>query len=375
MPDAAPLIETSTSSAPAGAEAAWVKGSGGVRLRAALFRPASGRPRGSVVLSGGRTEPIEKYYETVADLLERGFVVLAHDWRGQGLSQRGLADPLKGHARGFKAFLDDYRLLIDAYQDRLPKPWIAMGHSMGGCLTLLALANGEQRFASAILSAPMLGVQTGGVALPMARALAGLNVLVGRAGRYALGNAGKPFDDNFEANALTHDRERFARTCALLVAEPALALGAPTYGWLDFAFRATAYLARPERLNAITVPVVIVSAEEDRLVDNAAQQAAARHLPQGKFINVPGAFHEILMETDPMRNIFLRAFDVLTGRVAPPPAEAPKPAAAPAPTPAPAAARAGSGPRPGRRQAGSGQGAGREEARGQEAGRREGRCT
>ncbi|MGH6965950.1 MAG: alpha/beta fold hydrolase, partial [Phenylobacterium sp.] len=339
MIDAAPLVETSASPSPPGGEASWFKGAGGARLRAALFRPkAAGRARGSVILSGGRTEPIEKYYETIADLLERGFVVLAHDWRGQGLSQRGLADPLKGHASGYKAFLDDYRLLLDAYQDELPKPWVAMGHSMGGCLTLLAMANGERRFASAILSAPMLGVQTGGVALPLARGLAGVNVMLGRAGRYVLGNAGKPFDDNFDGNVLTHDARRFARTNALLVAEPKLALGAPTYGWLDFAFRATAYLARPERLSVVTVPVVIVSAEEDKLVDNAAQLAAARHLPQGKFINVPGAFHEILMETDPMRNIFLRAFDALTGRTAPQPAEAPKPAApapAPAPTPAP----------------------------------------
>src|SRR6185436_17407227 len=122
-----------------------------------------------------------------------------------------------------------------------------------------------------------LGLQTGKVALPLARSLAGLNVLIGRAGRYMLGQAGKPFDDAFEGNALTHDRRRFARTCGLVAAEPKLALGAPTWGWLHFAFRAVAYLARPDRLHAITVPVVIVSAEQDKLVDNAAQQAAARH--------------------------------------------------------------------------------------------------
>jgi alpha-beta hydrolase superfamily lysophospholipase len=334
MLEAAPLIETLDAQAPPGGEASWFKGAGGVRLRAALFLPPPGRPRGSIILSGGRTEPIEKYYETIADFLDRGFVVLAHDWRGQGLSQRDLTDPLKGHASGYKAFLDDFRALLGAYADRLPKPWVAVGHSMGGCLTLLAMASGETRFAGAILSAPMLGVQTGGVPKAAAKGLASLNVLFGRAGAYTMGDPGKPFDDDFATTRLTHDRARFQRTCGLYAAEPKLGLGAPTWGWLDFAFRANAYLARPERLSAITVPVVIVSAEEDKLVDNAAQQAAARHLPQGKFINVPGAFHEILMETDPMRNIFLRAFDALTGRVAPKPAEAPQPA----PTPAPAAA-------------------------------------
>ncbi|HEX5263038.1 MAG TPA: alpha/beta hydrolase, partial [Phenylobacterium sp.] len=126
MADTAPLIETVDAKAPPGGEAEWCAGAGGAKLRAALFTPPlvknGGRARGSIVLSGGRTESIEKYYEFIGDCLARGFVVLAHDWRGQGLSQRALADPLKGHARGYKAYLDDFRMLLDGYSDRLPRP-------------------------------------------------------------------------------------------------------------------------------------------------------------------------------------------------------------------------------------------------------------
>lgn len=335
MLDSAPLIDVPEDPVPEGAEADWFVGAGGMKLRAALFTPP-GRPRGSVVLSGGRTEPIEKYFETIRDFMDRGFVVLAHDWRGQGLSTRELPDRLKGHAKGYKGFLEDFRRLLNAYEDRLPKPWIAVGHSMGGCLTLLAMANGEKRFAGAVLSAPMLGIQFGKVAPVAARALTWLNLTLGRASQYTLGQTGKPFDDVFEGNALTHDERRFARHRAQVRANPDLALGSPTYGWLDFALKATAFLANPERLRSVTVPVDIVSAGEDKLVDNAAQAAAARNLPQGRLITVPGAYHEILMETDDMRNIFLRVFDALTGKAAPKPAEAPKAAAAPAPAPAPA---------------------------------------
>ena len=141
----APLGDLPDDPVPPGAEADWFVGAGGAKLRAALFTPP-GRARGTVVLSGGRTEAIEKYYETIRDLLERGFVVLTHDWRGQGLSARELPDRLKGFARGYKPFLEDYRRLLNTYEARLPKPWVAVGHSMGGCLTLLALANGEKRF-------------------------------------------------------------------------------------------------------------------------------------------------------------------------------------------------------------------------------------
>lgn len=336
MFEPAPLVDIPDDPVPPGAEADWYPGAGGARLRAALFTPG-GRPRGSIVLSGGRTEPIEKYFETIRDFMDRGFVVLAHDWRGQGLSVRELPDRLKGHAKGYKSFLEDFRRLLNAYETRLPRPWIAVGHSMGGCLTLLAMASGERRFAAACLSAPMLGLQLGKVSPAAAGALTWLNLTFGRATKYTLGQAGKPYDDVFDGNILTHDARRFARYRAQVSANPDLALGGPTYGWMDFALKATAFLSRPERLRGVTVPVEIVSAGEDRLVDNSAQAAAARNLPQGRLITVPGAYHEILMETDDMRNIFLRVFDALAGKTAPKPAGAPKPAPAAAPAPAPAA--------------------------------------
>lgn len=339
----APLISIPGAPTPAGGQAAWFKGADGAALRAALF-PAKGAPKGSIVLSGGRTEPIEKYFEVIDDLTGRGYVVLAHDWRGQGLSQRELPDRLAGHARGYDAFLSDYRALLAKYEAQLPKPWFAIGHSMGGCLTLLALAKGEApRFEGAILSAPMLGVQLGGIPLPMARLLAGFNAFLGRAGAYVRKDAPA---ETFENNVLTHDRARYERAKAQVAAHPALDLGGPTWGWLDFALRATAYLADPENLRGVTIPVVVVSAERDRLVDNNAQRAAAANLPAGEFVSVPGAYHEILMETDNMRNIFLRALDALLGKSAPasvapsPAAKAPEPAPQPAPEvkPAPLAA-------------------------------------
>lgn len=341
MVEPATLLDIPEDPVPPGAEAGWVMGAGGARLRAALFTPP-GRHRGSVVLSGGRTEPIEKYFETIREMMDMGFVVLCHDWRGQGLSVREASDRLRGHARGYKPFLEDYRRLLNAYESRLPKPWIAVGHSMGGCLTLLALANGETRFAGAVLCSPMLGLKFGKVSPLAAKALMRLNLAVGRAGQYVLGQAGKPFDDTFEGNALTHDARRFARHRAQIRANPDLALGGPTWGWLDFALSATAFLANPERLRSVTIPVEILSAGDDVIVDNAAQAAAARNLPQGRLITVPGAYHEILMETDDMRSFFSRLFSGFSGKTAPKPSDAQKPAAPPAevPKPAPVAAKA-----------------------------------
>ena len=55
MFEPAPLIDTPEAPVPPGGTADWFVGAGGARLRAALFTPP-GRARGSVVLSGGRSD-------------------------------------------------------------------------------------------------------------------------------------------------------------------------------------------------------------------------------------------------------------------------------------------------------------------------------
>ena len=315
MGASAPLISIPEAPAPAGGQAEWFEGAGGAKLRAALF-PAEGPPRGSVVLSPGRTEPIEKYFETVADLAGRGFQVLVHDWRGQGLSQRLLPDAMKGHAQDAQAFLDDHRALLDHFGPRLPQPWLALGHSMGGCLVLLALARGETRFAGAALSAPMLGVSLGPAPGWIARAVVWLALRLGRSGAY-LSSPYDPLADRFTVERLTHDRARYERYKAQLRACPELGLSSPTWGWLNFALHAMDAIAAPGALEPVDMPVTMVLAGADRLVLNAAARTAAARLPRGRCVEVPGAFHEILMETDDLREQFWRSFDQLAERVSP----------------------------------------------------------
>lgn len=327
MTEPAPLITTADAPAPPGGGAEWFQGSGGAKLRAAYFAP-KGKARGSVVLSAGRTEPLDKYFEVIGELLDRGFVVLTHDWRGQGLSHRDLPDRLKGHADGFKPYLGDYHALLATFEPRLPKPWIALGHSMGGCLTLLALAHGEaDRFVGAVLSAPMLLIKSP-LGIPVTRFLTGLFGKGDSAKGYVLGNRGKPFDSTFENNRLTHDRARFMRYRGQIDACRDLAIGGPTWGWLAFALEAADYIADRDNLKGVTIPVTICSAGGDRIVENAAQRLAAKNLPNATFVDVGGAHHEVLMETDDKRAQFWTAFDALADRATP----KAKPAAAPKPT-------------------------------------------
>ena len=313
MGNAAPLCGTDAAPVPPGARAEWFSGAGGARLRATLF-PVASAARGSVVLSPGRTEPIEKYFEVAAELTARGFVVLAHDWRGQGLSQRLLPDRLKGHAVGYADFLADHAALIAAYEAQLPRPWVAVSHSMGGCLTALALAEGERRFAAAVLSAPMFGIRTP-FPRPVDVMLATTFCALGQGANVPPGIPVTAAPAAFEANALTHDRRRYDRNNAQVDACPDLALGPPTWGWLDFAFRATRELKTGPGAPRAEVPVVVVAAGQDRLVNNRDARMVTARFPNGRFVEVAGAYHEILQETDDIRAVFWREFDELVARL------------------------------------------------------------
>jgi lysophospholipase len=311
---AAPLIATARAPIPNGARAFWFEGADGARLRAAIF-PSDGPARGSVVLSGGRTEPIEKYFEVIGELQSRGLYVLAHDWRGQGLSHRLLEDRLKGHAEGRHDFLEDFRRLLDLAEPQAPTPWIALGHSMGGALTAMALAGGEHRFRAAFLSSPMMGVAAVRQLPQAVRLVAQTMGGFGHASDYILKDSFNPMLGPFEDNVLTHDRARYERFREQLAACPELALGGVTWGWLAFALDCGVQLARPGAAKAADIPLTVVAASHDHLVLNAAARNYVKRAPQGRYVEIAGAFHEVLMETDARRALAWREFDALAARV------------------------------------------------------------
>ncbi|HLK24428.1 MAG TPA: alpha/beta hydrolase [Caulobacteraceae bacterium] len=312
---AAPSIRTHPDVVqPAADRVEWIEGAHGHRQRSALY--PVGDPVGSVVISSGRTEFIEKYAEVISELLDRRYSVLIHDWRGQGLSSRLLPDALKGHADRFQDLIDDYRALLDHYEPALPAPWIDLSHSMGGCLTLMAFAKGERRFAGSILSAPMLGLAAQRNRL--LRIAVWVAAHTGFANAYAPGQVGDPYAATFESDRLTHDRARWERTHMLLLQHRDLGLGAPTLGWVESAFEALSWLHGAPEVERVEIPVVILSAGEENVVDNAGQRLMASRLPHCRLVEVPGALHEILMETDDIRAVFWREFDQLAAAIARP---------------------------------------------------------
>ncbi|HWA01553.1 MAG TPA: alpha/beta hydrolase [Caulobacterales bacterium] len=298
---------------PDGAEEHWLEGRGGVRLRV-LTAPAHGAPRGAVIVAPGRTEFIEKYFEVARELQGRGFAVFCIDWRGQGLSGRETNNPLKGHFASFDDPVNDLATALRLLAAKLPRPHIALAHSMGGAIVLRALQTRRVDFDAAVITAPMWGIQgLGDLAKNYVRFVASL----GLGANFAPGVETRWKRENFKRNPVTHDKERHARTQGLIAEEPALALAGPTVGWVAAASEMIDGFLQPNALAHIRTPVLVFSAGQEQLVDLKSHEAIAKLLPNSKLIILADAKHEILMETDDIRAQFWAGFDSFVEQVAP----------------------------------------------------------
>ncbi len=291
----------------------WTAPDGWVHRRYDRPRVSGTVRRGRLLFQTGRADMIEKYGDAIDHFRAQGWDVSAFDWRGQGGSGRLTGDGT-GHIDRFEQLGEDLAAFHAAWVDEAPGPHVVLGHSMGGFVTLSALTVGMIAPDAVVLVAPMLALRS-----PVGQ-WAGARFARWQVGR---GDPARPAWQRLETDAaararqkrLTHDVARFADQQAFRREWPELCLGSPSWYWVAEAFRATAALRRDPGLAQIQVPVLMLVALADRLVDaRAAGQVAAR-LPQGELVAFGrDCAHEILREADPIRANALAAIDAFLAR-------------------------------------------------------------
>jgi lysophospholipase len=303
------LVGTPQNPIPTGARCRVLQSADGAMLRMAHFAPGA-KPRGTIALLQGRTEYIEKYFETIGDFLSRGFAVATFDWRGQGGSERELRNPRKGHVDDFAHYRRDLAAML-AEMQRLecPKPWFAVAHSMGAAILLEHVHSGGAEFERMLLTAPMMDIY--GLRLPQsARLLADTLDMLGLGAAFIPGGSPVSIEEQpFPLNRLTSDPVRYARNAGVLSVAPELGVGDPTIGWVNAAFRQIRRFADPEFARSLRTPALLIASGREQVVDNDAIERFAQQLDIATLITVPGARHEIMMERDELRALFFAAFD------------------------------------------------------------------
>ena len=286
----------------------------GLKIRFDTYVCEEKTSRGSVVLLGGRSEFIEKYRETVDQLLLRKWDVFTFDWRGQGLSERLLPNRFKGYVETYEDYLKDLACFMDNHVPQRPdSPVTMLGHSMGGHLALRYLHDHPGRVARAVLTSPLIDIAGPGILTKAVKMMVKLAVRSGLKTKYATRrNDFNPSKKCFEGNRLTGDPRRFQRSIQMITDNPDLALGGVTFGWLDATFNSIQEMMAEGYLESIATPVTMISAGADEIVSVAAQKKACRRLPHCRWVTIPEALHELLIETDAILDQFWGIFDEVT---------------------------------------------------------------
>ena len=304
---------------PPGGQARVIETADGVGLRFAHW-PAKGEARGAILLAQGRSEYIEKAYEWIGKFQERGLIVGAFDFRGQGLSQRMLPNRRRGYVENFGLFQADYDAAYDTLRREIGDlPIIVCGHSMGGLVTARFLSRRQSDVHAAILSAPMLGLAFSRPINWIAFMISGVLKALGYGARYVQGcddRAGP--ERGFEGNVLTQDAARFKRHGDILRAHPDLVLGGATHSWLAEGYREMARVAAlPD--GWLKVLTLALSADEDTVVSNKAiARLMAANPDVTERIHLANSRHEPLMELDAVQAVLWPALDAFLDRHLPP---------------------------------------------------------
>ncbi len=281
-------------------EAGTFGGVEGATIAYQAFR-APGRTS-AIVLAPGRTEGSHTFMQLAYDLRDSGYDLYVIDHRGQGASSRLTDDPLKGHVDRFADYIADYDQFVrEVVQPQGYDALYAVGHSMGGAITLDYALSHPETFSAIALSAPMLLINTAPLSekdtLWYASSVPPEDSVPGG---YDWTTVPR-FIDNY----LTTDPHQFEVLYETDNIFPERRVGPATFGWTAESLRTGQSLRA--RADLLATPVLMLQAGADRVVVPEAQTMFCAASPHCELVTFSKARHELFFaDADVRAQIFER---------------------------------------------------------------------
>ncbi|MBS3732607.1 MAG: lysophospholipase [Desulfobacterales bacterium] len=244
--------------------------------------PGPSPHRAGLVIAHGLCEHSGRYTALAERLAQKGLFVFAHDHRGHGQS-----GGKRGCIRQFADYTQDLHLFVEKCRNALAPntPLLLLGHSMGGLIVLDYIRQFSDQASGVIVSCPALAP---GFAPPRAKTAIARFI-----------SATWPsltFDNELAPEYLSHD----SAVVDAYIRDPLVhrRISARLFTEMMDA------MARTRRnADAVSVPLLMQIAEEDRLVDpqrcrDFFKQVAAADKTLHEY---PGLYHEIYNEEQEQR--------------------------------------------------------------------------
>lgn len=250
------------------------------------------QPNAHITISHGFTESSQKYKEVIYYFLKSGYSVSTLDHRGHGLSERNVDDLCKVYITDFNFYLSDLKTFMDTVviPDTAELSHLLYAHSMGGAIGSLFIEDYPGYFDAAVLSSPMMEIDTGSYPKPVAIFLTKCMLLLGQGERYIFGQG--PYEALMtpEENSPT-SAARFSYLASKIANTPYLQVSGGSFSWLNASMKATKKLIN--NADKANIPILLFQAEHDELVLPGGQYQFVNKAPNATLISVPETNHEI----------------------------------------------------------------------------------
>ena len=249
-------------------------------------------PKASVVIVHGMAEFWPKYHEYAWNLFRAGFKVFFMEQRGHGYSEGKCKEPDLIYIDDYSTYAEDLHVFMDKVvaKESAGLNKILLAHSMGGAVGTLFMEKYPNYFKAALLSSPMIRMKAGNMS-PILVILLRLYAKLFRKEKSLAPNQ-KRFNPNTPIETSSaKSKPRFEYQLSLRKKDDHYQASAATFGWALASIKVHGDILR--HAGNIRIPITIMTAGDDHLIDPLGYDEIAEHVPQIQFIHYERSRHEI----------------------------------------------------------------------------------
>ncbi len=254
--------------------------------------------RASIVIVHGLSEFTKKFYEFIYYMLNQGYNLFIYDQRCHGLSGRLTNHRDLLHVDRFDDYVRDLNQFMDEVViPQTDKPVYLYAHSMGCAVAALYLARYRDKIKKAILSAPMFVPVVEKVSRQVARHSVGIaKALLGKKTKFSLTKEFNP-DVSYRAGHGS-SRVRFEYNMNLRRENPYYQSTPMSLGWVYNSLTVGAQIFSRKIIDNINAKILVISAENDTMVENEPQILFAKRCKNCEFLEIKGETHALLASNE-----------------------------------------------------------------------------
>lgn len=284
----------------------YLDGDEGVKLYYEKYKAPGAK--GNIVIAHGYCENLERYHEMIYYFMKNGYNVFGIEHRGHGRSGTlGIADKTQINLKDFNQYVSDFKIFMDevVMGSNEDKKVLLFAHSMGGAIGAKFLEDYPDYFDGAILNAPMLEVDTGGIPAFLANIIVRFQVLIGNGGKYVLGKG--PYTPEYNIDEIgTSSIIRYKYSDDIIMNNEEFHRGGGSYNWTLEALKITKEITKENNASKVEIPVLLFQAEQDYYVKPDGQKKFAENAKKCEIRKIQNSKHEIFLERDEIQKPYLK---------------------------------------------------------------------